>query len=121
MTAGGRHNPRVIEFVVTLPKTFSGSIRRVELREKDMRRLRRKKTISSKIPAAAWPPVFFLAASLQHHFIFCLRYAAHFGCAALRKPVCQALLVVVIGFIQLHNHSVQIYVHAQRLYVELAH
>ena len=43
MTAGGRHNPRVIEFVVTLPKTFSGRIRRVELREKDMRRLRRKK------------------------------------------------------------------------------
>ncbi len=28
----------MIEFVVTLPKTFSGSIRRVELREKDMRR-----------------------------------------------------------------------------------
>lgn len=37
MTAGGRHDPRVIEFVVTLPKTISGSIRRVELREKDMR------------------------------------------------------------------------------------
>lgn len=43
MTAGSRHNPRVIEFVVTLPKTFSGSIRRVVLREMDMRRLRRKK------------------------------------------------------------------------------
>ncbi len=43
MTAGGRHDPRVIEFVVTLPKTFSGSIRRVVLREMDMRRLRRKK------------------------------------------------------------------------------
>lgn len=33
----------MIEFVVTLPKTFSGSIRRVVLREMDMRRLRRKK------------------------------------------------------------------------------
>ena len=30
--------PRIIEFVDTLPKTISGKIRRVELREKDMRK-----------------------------------------------------------------------------------
>ena len=30
--------PRIIEFVETLPKTISGKIRRVELREKDMRK-----------------------------------------------------------------------------------
>ena len=29
--------PRVVEFVDTLPKTISGKIRRVALREKDMR------------------------------------------------------------------------------------
>ena len=29
--------PRIIEFVETLPKTISGKIRRVALREKDMR------------------------------------------------------------------------------------
>ncbi|RYD02578.1 hypothetical protein N752_24940 [Desulforamulus aquiferis] len=30
--------PRVIEFVTELPKTISGKIRRVQIREKDMRR-----------------------------------------------------------------------------------
>lgn len=29
--------PRIIEFVTELPKTISGKIRRVEIREKDMR------------------------------------------------------------------------------------
>jgi acetyl-CoA synthetase len=30
--------PRVVEFVEELPKTISGKIRRVEIREKDMKK-----------------------------------------------------------------------------------
>ena len=43
-TATYKH-PRIIEFVTSLPKTISGKIRRVEIREKDMGTIRRGKTL----------------------------------------------------------------------------
>ena len=48
--------PRKIEFVTELPKTLTGKIRRIELREREARRVTPDRGVSLGPEAAAWRP-----------------------------------------------------------------